>query len=174
MLITRRLARVTTYGIIGIKVWIYKGKFGQQTEEQAGGSRTGRSKTDASSAASSQERGADLLQLAGRRPESKPQRRRSRQLNRNEPEEKHKLKELRSKVNLMAMMPKRVKYRKSQRGKMKGNATRLNYVAFGEYGLQSLEMSWVTARQIEAGRVAAATFWTESGKVYIRIFPANP
>jgi large subunit ribosomal protein L16 len=73
----------------------------------------------------------------------------------------------------MAMMPKRVKYRKSQRGKMKGNATRQNYVAFGEYGLQALETSWVTARQIEAGRVAASHFLHRSGKVYIRIFPSK-
>ncbi|MGD0785495.1 MAG: 50S ribosomal protein L16 [Sedimentisphaerales bacterium] len=73
----------------------------------------------------------------------------------------------------MAMMPKRVKYRKSQRGRMKGNATRQNYVAFGEYGLQALEMSWVTARQIEAGRVAASHFLHKSGKVYIRIFPCK-
>ncbi len=71
----------------------------------------------------------------------------------------------------MALMPKRVKYRKSQRGRMKGNATRLNYVAFGEYGLQSLDMSWVTARQIEAGRVAATHYLHRSGKLYIRIFP---
>ena len=49
----------------------------------------------------------------------------------------------------MAMMPKRVKYRKSQRGRTKGNATRQNYVAFGEYGLQALETSWITAKQIE-------------------------
>ena len=54
---------------------------------------------------------------------------------------------------------------------MKGNATRLNYVAFGEYGLQSLDMSWVTARQIEAGRVAATHYLHRSGKLYIRIFP---
>lgn len=73
----------------------------------------------------------------------------------------------------MAMMPKRVKYRKSQRGRMKGNATRQNYVAFGEYGLQALETSWVTARQIEAGRVAASHFLHRSGKVYIRIFPSK-
>jgi large subunit ribosomal protein L16 len=73
----------------------------------------------------------------------------------------------------MALMPKRVKYRKSQRGKMKGNATRQNYVAFGEYGLQALEMSWITARQIEAGRVAATHFLHRSGKVYIRIFPSK-
>jgi len=74
----------------------------------------------------------------------------------------------------MAMMPKRVKHRKSQRGKMKGNATRGNYVAFGEYGLQSLDTHWVTARHIEAGRVAATHFLHREGKVYIRIFPDKP
>lgn len=74
----------------------------------------------------------------------------------------------------MAMMPKRVKHRKSQRGKMKGNAARCNYVAFGEYGLQSLDMHWVTARHIEAGRVAATHFLHREGKVYIRIFPDKP
>ncbi len=56
----------------------------------------------------------------------------------------------------MPMMPKRVRYRKSQRGKMKGNATRGNTVAFGEYGLQTTKGAWITAREIEAGRVAAA------------------
>ena len=74
----------------------------------------------------------------------------------------------------MAMMPKRVKHRKSQRGKMKGNATRGNYVAFGEYGLQSLATHWITARHIEAGRVAATHFLHREGKVYIRIFPDKP
>ena len=74
----------------------------------------------------------------------------------------------------MAMMPKRVKYRKSQRGKMRGNATRGNTVAFGDYGLQSLEASWVTARQIEAGRVAAMHFLRREGRVFIRIFPQKP
>ncbi len=74
----------------------------------------------------------------------------------------------------MAMMPKRVKHRKSQRGKMKGNATRTNYVAFGEYGLQALETSWINGRQIEAGRVAATHFLHREGKVYIRIFPHKP
>ena len=54
----------------------------------------------------------------------------------------------------MPLMPKRVKFRKSQRGKMKGNATRGNTVSFGEYGLMSTRNSWITARQIEAGRVA--------------------
>ena len=70
----------------------------------------------------------------------------------------------------MAMMPKRVKYRKSQRGKMKGNASRCNYVAFGEYGLQALETSWIKGKHIEAGRVAATHFLHREGKVYIRIF----
>ena len=72
------------------------------------------------------------------------------------------------------MMPKRVKFRKSQRGKMKGNATRGNTVAFGEYGLQSLETSWVTARQIEAGRVACMHFLRREGRLFIRIFPHKP
>lgn len=71
----------------------------------------------------------------------------------------------------MAMMPKRVKYRKSQRGTMKGNALRCNYVAFGEYGLQALETSWIKGTHIEAGRVAATHFLHREGKVYIRIFP---
>ena len=71
----------------------------------------------------------------------------------------------------MALMPKRVKYRKHQRGKMKGNASRTNYVAFGEYGLQALDHHWITGRQIEAGRVAATHFLRREGKVYIRIFP---
>ena len=74
----------------------------------------------------------------------------------------------------MPMMPKRVKYRKSQRGKMRGKASRGNVVSFGEYGLQSLESSWITARQIEAGRVAATHFLRREGRVFIRIFPHKP
>jgi large subunit ribosomal protein L16 len=72
------------------------------------------------------------------------------------------------------MMPKRVKFRKSQRGKMKGNATRGNTVAFGEYGLQTTVASWITARQIEAGRVAASHFLRREGRLFIRIFPHKP
>ena len=72
------------------------------------------------------------------------------------------------------LMPKRVKYRKQQRGKMKGNATRGNYVSFGDYGLQSMETSWVSARQLEAGRVAAQHFLRRQGKVFIRVFPDKP
>ena len=74
----------------------------------------------------------------------------------------------------MPMMPKRVKFRKSQRGKMKGNATRGNTVAFGEYGLQTTAASWITARQIEAGRVAASHFLRREGRRFIRIFPHKP
>ena len=74
----------------------------------------------------------------------------------------------------MAMMPKRVKFRKSQRGKMKGNAQRGNYVAFGEYGLQSLRAGWISAKEIEAGRVAASHFLRREGKLHIRIFPHKP
>jgi large subunit ribosomal protein L16 len=72
------------------------------------------------------------------------------------------------------MMPKRVKFRKSQRGKIKGNATRGNYVAFGEYGLQALAPAWITARQIEAGRVACSHYLHREGRVFIRIFPHKP
>ncbi|HUW20135.1 MAG TPA: 50S ribosomal protein L16 [Sedimentisphaerales bacterium] len=72
------------------------------------------------------------------------------------------------------MMPKRVKYRKSQRGKVRGNASRGNFVAFGEYGLQALETSWISAKSIEAGRVAATHFLHREGRVYLRIFPHKP
>ena len=71
----------------------------------------------------------------------------------------------------MALMPKRVKFRKSQRGRIRGNATRGNTVAFGEFALQSLQAAWITSRQIEAGRVAATHFLHREGRVYIRIFP---
>ena len=74
----------------------------------------------------------------------------------------------------MALMPKRIKHRKQQRGKMRGMATRGNTVAFGEYGLQSMEAGWITARQIEAGRVAATHFLHREGRVHIRIFPDKP
>ena len=74
----------------------------------------------------------------------------------------------------MPRMPKRIKFRKQMRGKMKGKATRGNYVAFGEYGLQSLDTHWVSARQIEAGRIAAQHYLRRQGKVVIRIFPDKP
>jgi large subunit ribosomal protein L16 len=68
-------------------------------------------------------------------------------------------------------MPKRVKYRKSQRGRMKGNAQRGNFVAFGEFGLQALDQCWLSANQIEAGRVAATHFLRREGKLWVRVFP---
>jgi large subunit ribosomal protein L16 len=74
----------------------------------------------------------------------------------------------------MAMMPKRVKHRKAHRGRMKGNATRNNYVAFGDFGLQSLDTAWVSGKHLEAGRVAATHFLHREGKVYIRVFPDKP
>jgi large subunit ribosomal protein L16 len=69
------------------------------------------------------------------------------------------------------LMPKRVKFRKLQRGRMSGKATRGNSVAFGEYGLQATECGWVTARQIEAARVAMTRHVKRGGKIWIRIFP---
>lgn len=72
------------------------------------------------------------------------------------------------------LMPKRVKYRKQFRGRMKGKATRGNEVAFGEYGLQALEPSWITARQIEAARTAVVRHVRRRGKHWIRIFPDKP
>ena len=69
------------------------------------------------------------------------------------------------------LMPKRVKFRKSQRGTMKGPATRGNRVSFGDFGLMSLEMGWLTAKEIEAARVAAAHAMGTEGRFYIRVFP---
>ncbi|UCE58842.1 MAG: 50S ribosomal protein L16 [Phycisphaerales bacterium] len=74
----------------------------------------------------------------------------------------------------MALMPKRVKWRKSQRGKTQGAATRGNKLSFGEYGIQTLKAGWITGRQIEAGRVAATHYLHREGKVYVRIFPQKP
>ena len=71
----------------------------------------------------------------------------------------------------MALMPKRVKHRKSQRGRIKGKATRGNRVVFGEYGLQTAQGGWISAQTIEAGRVAASQFLRNEGRLYIRIFP---
>ena len=74
----------------------------------------------------------------------------------------------------MPLMPKRVKFRKQQRGKVRGNACRGNYVAFGEYGLQLLEGGWLTARQIEAGRIAARQYCSREGRLFLRVFPDKP
>ena len=72
------------------------------------------------------------------------------------------------------LMPKRVKYRKMQRGRMKGVATRGNVVSDGEFGLQALEPAWITANQIEAARIAMTRFIKRGGKVWIKIFPDKP
>ena len=72
------------------------------------------------------------------------------------------------------LSPKRVKWRKRHKGRIRGNATRGNYVAFGEFGLQSLNAAWITARQIEAARVAMTRHIRRGGKVFIRIFPDKP
>ena len=71
----------------------------------------------------------------------------------------------------MPQMPKRVKFRKSQRGKVKGNASRGNRVSYGEFGLQSLEAGWLSAEAIEAGRITAAHAVRGEGCLYIRVFP---
>ena len=72
------------------------------------------------------------------------------------------------------MMPKKVKYRKQQRGRMAGKAWRGSTVAFGEYGLKSMECAWITDRQIEAARVAMTRSIKRGGKVWIRLFPDKP
>ncbi len=72
------------------------------------------------------------------------------------------------------LMPKRVKFRKQQRGRMRGKAQRGNTVAFGQYGLKALESHWITSRQIEAARIAMTRYIKRGGKVWIRIFPDKP
>lgn len=74
----------------------------------------------------------------------------------------------------MALMPKRVLHRKSQRGRIRGRATRGNTVSYGDFALQSMEPGWISGRQIEAGRVAATHYLHREGRVYIRIFPDKP
>ena len=71
----------------------------------------------------------------------------------------------------MAMMPKRVKHRKSQRGRIKGNATRGNRVVYGDFGLQATQGGWISAQTIEAGRVSAQQYLRGEGRLYVRIFP---
>jgi len=72
------------------------------------------------------------------------------------------------------LAPKRIKWRKQQKGRVRGKATRGNTVSFGQYGLQSLDAAWITARQIEAARVAMTRHIRRGGKVFIRIFPDKP
>jgi large subunit ribosomal protein L16 len=72
------------------------------------------------------------------------------------------------------LLPKRVKYRKAMRGKVKGNETRGTDVAFGSFGLKTLESGWITSRQIEAVRVTLSRTMKRDGKIWIRIFPDKP
>ena len=72
------------------------------------------------------------------------------------------------------LMPKKVKYRKQQRGRRNGKAWRGGSLAFGEYGLKALEPAWITDRQIEAARVAITRFIKRGGKLWIRVFPDKP
>ena len=72
------------------------------------------------------------------------------------------------------LMPKKVKYRKQQRGRMRGKAWRGSDVSFGDYGLKALEPAWITARQIEAARVAMTRFIKRGGKIWVRVFPDKP
>jgi large subunit ribosomal protein L16 len=72
------------------------------------------------------------------------------------------------------LMPKRVKYRKQQRGRMRGKAYRGSAVTFGEFGLQAMEPAWMTNRQIEAARVAITRSMKRGGKMWIRVFPDKP
>ena len=72
------------------------------------------------------------------------------------------------------LLPKRVKYRKVQRGRMKGKATRGNTIAYGEFGLVATEPAWITSNQIEAARVAMTRYLKRGGRVWIKIFPDKP
>ena len=72
------------------------------------------------------------------------------------------------------LQPKKTKFRKMQKGKMKGNAQRGHRLAFGTYGIKTLEEHWITARQIEAARIAVTRHMKRQGQVWIRIFPAKP
>lgn len=72
------------------------------------------------------------------------------------------------------LLPKRVKYRKQQRGRMKGTATRGNKVTYGDYGLVALEPAWITSNQIEAARIAMTRYIKRGGQVWIKIFPDKP
>jgi large subunit ribosomal protein L16 len=72
------------------------------------------------------------------------------------------------------LMPKKVKYRKQQRGRMRGKAWRGSDVSFGDFGLKALEPCWLTARQIEAARIAMTRFIKRGGKIWIRVFPDKP
>ena len=135
----------TTYGQIGVKVWLYKGeRLTPRTgrEEEFGGSGGG---------------GRDHRDRDRDRGPRRPRRRSSRS----------------TRLNTM-LMPKKVKYRKQQRGRMRGKAWRGSDVSFGDYGLKAMEPCWLTDRQIEAARVAMTRFVKRGGKVWVRVFPDKP
>ena len=72
------------------------------------------------------------------------------------------------------LMPKKVKFRKVQRGRMKGKAWRGSSISFGEYALKAMDCGWITARQIEAARIAMTRYVKRGGKIWIRVFPDKP
>jgi large subunit ribosomal protein L16 len=74
----------------------------------------------------------------------------------------------------MALMPKRVKHRKCQRGRIRGDASRGNRVVFGDFGLQAVQAGWVSAQTLEAGRIAAQQYLRTEGRLYVRVFPQKP
>ena len=84
------------------------------------------------------------------------------------------MRELREKEAEKMLMPKRVKYRRVQRGRLKGKASRGNTLAYGQYGLVAVEPAWITSNQIEAARIAMTRYIRRGGKVWIKIFPDKP
>ena len=139
----------TTYGQIGVKTWLYKG------ERLDAARRPRRGLPDAAPAAAGRRRGGGVGQVRRRRrPSLSPG-----------PTEYWVVRML---------MPKKVKYRKQQRGRMAGKAWRGSDVSFGDYGLKALEPCWMTARQIEAARVAMTRFIKRGGKIWVRVFPDKP
>ena len=137
----------TTYGQIGVKVWLYKGeRLTPRTgrEEEFGGSGGGRDHRDRD-----RDRGPRRPGGGGRSWR-------------------------RSRTSNIMLMPKKVKYRKQQRGRMRGKAWRGSDVSFGDYGLKALEPCWLTDRQIEAARVAMTRFVKRGGKIWVRVFPDKP
>ena len=125
----------TTYGQIGVKVWLYKG---ERLVPRVGRDEEYRDRAPRRPARGRSATGVDGLE-----------------------------------DNIM-LMPKKVKYRKQQRGRMAGKAWRGSDVSFGDYGLKAMEPCWMTARQIEAARVAMTRFIKRGGKIWVRVFPDKP
>ena len=136
----------TTYGAIGVKVWLYKG---ERLAPRIGREEDYRTPRRAGTTVELHAHPADELGelTAGSRS---------------------------YKESCIMLMPKKVKYRKQQRGRMAGKAWRGSDVSFGDYGLKALEPCWLTARQIEAARVAMTRFIKRGGKIWIRVFPDKP